>query len=488
MARIDLRVVDKIRWLASKPKRVKIAVGSRGSAKSIGVSDLMLMFADSGERICCTREFQNSIEDSVHENLKTEIDRLGAEGFTCLKDRIHAAGGGEIFYKGLSRNITSLKSLGAVKKLWIEEGESVSEKSLRMLTPSIRSSAADNADGDESPPEIWITMNRASKNGAIAKKYLARAEAHLKKHGWYEDDLCMIVQVNYQENPWFPSELEQERLDDFKHLSRAEYDHIWGGEYYDQVEDSIILPEWFDAAIDSHLKKGFKPLGGKVVAHDPSDQGKDPKGYALRHGSVFTDIRSIERMEINDGCTYATDRAIQQKANVFIWDYGFGAALKGQVASAFNGTGVHYEAFNGGDAVDFPNRHYMPLATDNKKNSRTNKETFKNKRAQYYFMLADRFYNTYRAVEKNEYIDPEAMISISSEIPQLDLIRAEVCSIPQKRNPNGIKQIMSKPDMKKMGIDSPNMADSMMMALVSPLTKNKRTEVKDIPAVNPYAR
>ena len=62
MSDIDLRITDKISWLLSKPKRIKIAVGGRGSSKSIGVGDIMLMFADHGERICCTREFQNTID------------------------------------------------------------------------------------------------------------------------------------------------------------------------------------------------------------------------------------------------------------------------------------------------------------------------------------------------------------------------------------------------------------------------------------------
>ena len=106
MAKIDLRIVDRIAWLASKPKRIKIAVGGRGSSKSTGVGDLMIKYADDGERVCCTREFQNSIDDSVHQNLAQEIERLGVEGFTVLAKEIRTANGGEIFYRGLARNIT----------------------------------------------------------------------------------------------------------------------------------------------------------------------------------------------------------------------------------------------------------------------------------------------------------------------------------------------------------------------------------------------
>ena len=57
------------------------------------------------------------------------------------------------------------------------------------------------------------------------------------------------------------------------------------------------------------------------------------------------------------------------------------------------------------------------------------------------------------------------MISISSDIDQLELLRSEVCRIPLKPNGNGMIQIMSKDDMKRLDIESPNMADSLMMSL-----------------------
>ena len=250
MARIDVRIPDKILWLASKPKRIKIAVGGRGSGKSIGIGDLMLGYADKGERICAAREFQNSIDESVHETLKDEITRLGIDGVSISNTDINTATGGRIFYRGLARNIKSLKSLAGVNKLWIEEGETASEETLRVLTPSIRSKVG----GDDDIPEIWITMNRGSSADAVVKKYLHRADAQLRKTGYYEDDLIMAVEVNWQDNPWFPPELEQERLDDYANLSRAMYRHIWEGEYNDEVENAIIPAEWFDAAIDAHIK------------------------------------------------------------------------------------------------------------------------------------------------------------------------------------------------------------------------------------------
>lgn len=486
MAKIDLRIVEGIAWLLSKPKRIKIAVGGRGSAKSIGVSDIMLMCADMGERVCCTREFQNSIDESVHDGLEQEIDRLGLEGFQVLANKIKSHSGGSIFYKGLARNITSLKSLSGVNKLWIEEGESVSDKSLKVLTPSIRSSAASNADGDEKPPEIWVTMNRGSKDDAIAKKYLARAEQSLLETGRYEDDLIMVVQLNYTDNPWFPPELEQERLDDLENSTKEEYRNIWGGAYYDGIDNAIIKQEWFDAAIDAHLKLKFEAVGQKVVAYDPSDEGDDAKGYALRHGSVFLDIDCKQDGDFVDGFRWALEKTVNANADLFEWDCdGMGTGGKLQVQQALDGKRIKYQAFKGSESPDRPDEFYLKGESDNRENAKTNKQTFKNKRAQHYWLLRDRFYNTYRAVHKGEYVDPDTMISLSSDIPRLNEIRAEVCRIPKKNNGNGLIQIMSKPDMLKLEIRSPNMADSMMMAMITPQIR-KQVVIRDVPMVNHY--
>lgn len=485
MAKIDLRITEGIAWLTSKPKRIKIAVGGRGSQKSTGVADIMIKYTDDGHRICCAREFQNSIDDSVHENLKQEIDRLGVEGFTPTEKYIKSSNSGKVIYKGLARNITSLKSLAGIKYLWIEEGESVSHKSLKVLTPSIRSSAADN-NNDEDPPEIWITMNRGSSTGAIAQKYLKRAEASLKKTGRYEDDLIMVVQVNWRDNPWFPPELEQERKDDYENLPRSEYDAIWENEYDDTVPGAIIKPEWFDAMVNAHkldrLKKAFTPHGAKIASHDPFDDGQDAGGYSLRHGSIIKYVKSKDSGEIDEVCDWATDLAISHGADWFVWDGdGMGTGLKRQVAIAFKGTHTKYHIFKGslsGKGQDNADEVYMPDAEDSHTEPKTYAQTFKNNRARFYTELARRAYNTYRCVVKGEYIDPDDMLSIDSDgVDNIESLRAEMCKIPKKKGNNGLIQIMSKQDMKVLEIDSPNETDSIMMGLFSPSVVIDNTEL-----------
>lgn len=468
--KVELRIVDKLLPLITTPKRIKIIVGGRGSAKSIGVGDIMLMFCDQGERVCATREFQNSIDDSVHENLKDAIIRMGAVGFKPQTSKIIGSNGGEIFYKGLARNITSIKSIGRVNRLWIEEGESISEKSLKVLTPSIRSTAKDNADEDATPPEIWVTMNRASRKDAIAKKYLARAEKELKRCGYYEDDLVMVIQVNWRENPWFPPELEQERLDDLENLTLAEYRHIWEGDYYDEIENAIIPQAWFEAAIDADIKLGFQPRGVKIVSTDPSDGG-DNKGYAEKHGSVFTKITEIETKDVNDGFDVAINGALDYRADVFVWDGdGMGVSLRRQAGDSFKGKHTQFEMFHGGAKPYDADKPYQPqYAFNERAEPKTNREAFANLRAQAAWRLRDKFYQTYLAVTQRRYFDPDQLVSIRSEGNNIEAIRAEVCRMPRKMRGDGVIQLVSKEDLKKppYEMESPGMFDAMIMTEIN---------------------
>lgn len=485
---IDVRYVRNLHPIFTKPKRIKIIVGGRGSTKSTGIADYVAALVSSGQLWCCARENQNSIEESVHRTILDEISRLGITGFDDTKTSItHEQSGGRTFYRGLARNITSLKStLSGVDGLWIEEGEDISDNTLRVLTASVRLNAKDSerliAGEDVKMPEIIITMNRGARTGAVAKKWLQRAEKELSKCGYYEDDTVMIVQMNYTDMPksWFEaSGLEQERLDDVLYLSKAAYDHKWLGDYMDEVENSIIKPEWFDAAIDAHksdkFKNIFKPNGPIVVAHDPFDDGGDAAGFAARHGSIIISVKSKGHGEIDECCDWATNLARKINADWFVWDGdGMGTGLKRQISDNLKGTQTQFHMFKGslsGSGQDNAESIYQPIDGRDSE-AKTYMETFRNNRAQYYSLLANRFYNTYRCVVRGEYVDPSEMISLDSDgIENMLDLRSQLCRIPLKRA--DLIQIMNKSEMKSHGIDSPNDADSVMMSLFIPPIKKQ---------------
>ena len=468
----EMLIPRKLLPFVQKQKRFKIAIGGRGSGKSMTFADLCLMDAQTkGIKTACFREFQNSIDDSVLALLSAEVNRLELEGFDCQGTKIIFNGEDAFKFRGLARNPEGVKSMHGFKRFWIEEAQTISFNSLKALTPTLR----------EADSEIWMSANPLSSADPFSQRFIKPFEKELRLKGFYEDDLHLIVWINYNDNPLFPEVLEQERAHDEVNLSRALYNHIWLGHFYDEIENTIIPVEWFDAAIDAHTKLGFKGEGALIASHDPSDEGADSKGYCLRHGSVVLEIAENESGDSNEGMDWAIDKAVASNADWFVWDCdGLGISLKRQVDQALTHKHIDYFMFRGSEQAEDPDLVYIDSAGHDSKKRKTNKETFTNRRAQYYWKLRDRFYATYRAIHKGEYISPDELISLDPSIDCLDQLRAEVCRIPLKRNNNGKIQIMSKLDMSKKPYElpSPNMADALMMAMYAPKPKTKFKKVK----------
>lgn len=453
--------------------RLVVLIGGRSSSKSETIARVLLMKAQTERAdVLCGREYQNSIDDSVHKILSGLIESLGIQGTHTTDKKINFNGGGGFRYKGFARNSAAVKSAQGFKYSWIEEAQDLSEDSIKDLLPTIRAGGS----------KLFFTANPQASNDPFSKRFIVPFKGQLDKYGFYEDSMHLIIMMNWRDNPWH-GELEEQRLWDYENLSRAKYDHIWEGAFNDTVEDAIIQAEWFDAAVDAHKKLGFQPRGGRIVSHDPADGGGDPKAICLRQGSVILDVQENDKLDANDGCDWATDFAIENDADAFTWDCdGLGVTLRRQVQEAFDGKKIDYHMFKGSEGVDNPEGIYEAIEGEDRNKARTNKQTFKNKRAQYSWDLRDRFYRTYRAVEKGQYTDPDMLISISSEIKQIDQLRSETCRIPRKANGSGLIQIMSKPEMMaKYRIASPNLFDSVFMSLRFPQKQVKVVKPITIP-------
>ena len=470
-----LKINRKLEPFLTKKKPIKVAIGGRVGGKSIAIGDMLTMKMDTEKcDIYCLREFQDSINDSVHRVFKESIStRLQLKGWKILEDRVQSPSGNRTTYKGAARNPDSVQSAQAYKYSWFEEAQRASKASLDKLLPTIlRNPGA----------ECWFSANPQSSGDPFSQRFIVPYLKELDQYGYYEDDMHLIVVINWRDNPWWTDEHEALRLWDYENRPRAEYDWIWEGKFNDSVEYSIIKPEWFDAAVDAHLNPKFKatfaPRGAIIASHDPFDDGNDAGGLAVRHGSIITLVKSKTSGEIDEVCDWATGESIKAGADWFVWDGdGMGTGLKRQVSTAFKGTKTKYHMFRGslsGIGQDNAKQIYMTDVDDKNTRPKTYAETFKNNRSQYYVNLANRFHNTFNCVIKGHYVDPDEMISLNSDgIEDIVGLRSQLCRIPRKPNPNGLEQIMAKQDMKKLGINSPNEADSIMMSLFSPQETNQ---------------
>lgn len=243
---LNLQLPIKLKGLYS-PKRYKVMHGGRGGGKSHSVAQVLLdMGARHQLRILCAREIQKSMRDSVHRLLKDYIIKLGLTAFYEVTDtEIRGANGSLFLFTGLqSHTVDSIKSFEGVDIVWVEEAHGVSKKSWDVLIPTIRK------DGSE----IWLTLNPDMETDETYVRFIAGAGS---------DTWC--VEINWRDNPWFPSVLNQERLKAKRTMSQEDYDNIWEGKprrvaagaiYRHEIEalyeDKRICPVPYDPTLPVH--------------------------------------------------------------------------------------------------------------------------------------------------------------------------------------------------------------------------------------------
>jgi phage terminase large subunit len=236
-----IKIPLKIEPFITKKKRFKVAIGGRSGGKSISFGNIFVSQArDSNIKTMCLREVQNSISDSVHALLKSSINSIGYDDFSVTDNAIRIGEEDAFKFKGLLRNPESVKSSFGFSRSWIEEAQSISKRSLEELTPSIR----------EKDSELWFSANPSVKDSAFSQRFINPFYDELMANGYYEDDLHLIVWINYHDNPWHPQELESERIWAKNHLSKETYDHIWLGYFNEISDDQVFKGHWTSEDFD----------------------------------------------------------------------------------------------------------------------------------------------------------------------------------------------------------------------------------------------
>lgn len=492
-------VIEKLEPFILKKKKYKGAFGGRAGTKSIMAMDAMVGDVNaSGSKVYVLREHMKSLKNSIYAGIKGRITDLSFPNFTPVPSQweIRHKNGGVFSFGGMA-NIRDVKSSFAYKYILLEESENTSQETLDILGPTLR--------GVEGA-EMWLIWNPASANDPMSKEFIIPYQADIDRSGYYEDDYHLIIKVGFEDNPWFWADeslsteymKDKEKMEDGR-MSKARFNHIWHGAFNDDVEDSLIQPDWFDACVDAHLKLGFDPIGARVATHDPSDVGQDAKGYALRHGVVFTDVHEIDAPNGNRAFDQACGLANKEKVDIFGWDCdGMGALLRDQCERNFKNVQVNTFMFKGSESPHMPEAIYQGSAVEGMTGSKKNKDVFRNKRAQNYVELADRCRKTWEAVEKGVYHNPDDLISFSSDIKDIQKLRSELCQMPIKPNTSGRIELYTKdemrrgilmPDGSRRKLPSPNLGDCVMMSFDKAGTISNRFESFQMPTpIKPMGR
>lgn len=238
------------RWAipALQPARYKAIWGGRGSGKSHFVGEYIIEehILNPNDSTVCVREIQKSLDQSVKRLLEGKIQKLNAgDYFEVLDAKIRSKrGSGIITFQGMQNHTAdSIKSLEGYKRAWVEEAQTLSQYSLDLLRPTIRTPGS----------EMLFTWNPRFKTDPVDQFFRKRPPAD-----------AVVLQVNWNLNPWFPEELRKEMLDDFERdPDKAE--HIWNGAY--GATQGAILARWVNQAIRegrSTPDVAFDPAGAPI--------------------------------------------------------------------------------------------------------------------------------------------------------------------------------------------------------------------------------
>jgi phage terminase large subunit len=241
MADKVVQIPDWAEVLWNKDARHIALWGGRGGAKSRSIATaLVIQAAQEHHRVLCAREVQKSIKDSVKRLLDDEIERLGLSSvFTSTESEIRGPNGSLFIFTGLKGNAANVKSIEGVTDCWIEEAQSVSQDSINTLVPTIRAAGSRliwswNPDLPTDPIDVMFRGEDGPPPRSI------------------------VDNVNYDRNPWFPSEL-QEQMEYDRSRDIDKYNHIWCGQYR-QNSEARVFKNWrvesFETAIGAEFRLG----------------------------------------------------------------------------------------------------------------------------------------------------------------------------------------------------------------------------------------
>lgn len=250
--------------------------------------------------------------------------------------------------------------------------------------------------------------------------------------GWLRDRFIENTLPNHKfipalpkDNPFLPPDYE----DKLKQIYPPEMaKRLLEGDWDVELEGNYLIPY---SQIRGAINRDLEPKGEKVMGVDVARYGSDETVCILRQGSKALHIESWAHQDT----TFSAGRVAR-----LIREYKPSITY---VDSIGIGVGVFDPLMNEGYSVRAVNVGEPPL----------DKESYFNRRAEYYSLLSKRF-------EKGEI-----------SIPDHSKLQSQLSCLKYKYRDTKLL-IESKEIMRKHGISSPDYADALMLAFIEPSSSN----------------
>lgn len=387
--------------------RHAVIEGGRYSLKSHTVARFLLLTARSRRvRIACLRQFQKNIADSSYQLLIDLIQQYGFSEFVWTNDTITNTNTGSTFiFKGLDRNVeTTIKSLEGIDIAWIDEAQTITLKSIRILNPTIRKPGS---------KIIW-TLNRLTDLDPVISYFITNPP---RKDVWH-------LEVDYriaQKNGWLSNEIlyeiEQARIN-----HPEDYAHDYLGKALAISDKNIIQT----AQVIEAMGREVDDEGAIEVGVDVARLGGDRTVFVKRKGLKEIGRASFTKKRTTEVCDLLVNFIGADKdVLIKIDDTGVGGGVTDEmIARGYNVIPINFGA------------------------KASNPDKYPNLISEAWFYL-------------QSIID---QISIAND---KDLL-VELSNREWKMDSKGRRGVESKDDYKKRGFRSPDLADATILCFYTP--------------------
>lgn len=405
--KIPFRLPSEYKGLYGSWWRHAVIEGGRYSLKSHTIGRFLLLKTRREKiRVVCLRQFMKNIGDSSYQLLIDLIEQYHFIDFVWTKDTItNMMTGSTIIFKGLDRNVeTTIKSLEGVDIAWVDEAQTITMKSLRILVPTIRKPGS----------KIIYTMNRLTDLDPVISYFITDPP---RKDVWH-------LEVDYriaQKYGWLSSEILYE-IEQARQNHPEDYAHDYLGKALSQSDRNIISA----AQVVEAMGREGDDEGAVEIGVDVARLGGDRTVFVKRKGLKEVARKAFTKKRTTEVCDLLEDFAGQDKSVLIkVDDTGVGGGVTDEMlARGYNIMPINFGA-KAADPDKYPN------------------------------LISEAWFYLQSVIDE---------ISIAND---KDLL-VELSNREWKMDTKGRRKVESKDDYKKRGFRSPDLADATILCFYTP--------------------
>lgn len=275
--------------------------GGRGSAKSFSAALMASVWGYAEPlRILCAREFQVSIKDSFHAELKAAIATYPwlSDHYDVGVDYLRGRNGTEFIFRGLRHGVNTIKSLAKIDLTIVEEAEDVPEVAFLALEATVFR---------QPKSELWPIWNPRKDGSPVDMRFRKDPPPR-----------SAVVEINWSDNPFFPPSLNELRRRERKRLDPNTYAHIWEGAYLANSASQVFSGKWRVEEFTPGLDWEGPYQGGDFgFAQDPTAA---IRCYIKDEVLYVSDEAGKTQLELDDTATFVCNRIPRFADYVTRWD------------------------------------------------------------------------------------------------------------------------------------------------------------------------